>query len=153
MAGLRVLELEELFNIDSPTQTVFSKSDNELFGVQFGIQGLLLERNRWRLETSFKAGALYNHLNVTALASSGGMNVDINEYFNHMTFVGDLQLTLLYQVSPRLLVRAGYQGLWLEGVALAPDQTDNGDILLDRLIVDLGTAIYQGGFLGGELTY
>ena len=43
LAGFRVLELEETFNIDSPTGSVSSKSDNELFGSQFGVQGLLFD--------------------------------------------------------------------------------------------------------------
>jgi len=149
LAGFRVLELEETFNISSAAGSVTSKADNVLFGVQFGMQGLLLNWKRWRLETSLKAGAFHNDIDLIAQAENG----EINQCFSHIAFVGDLQLTASYQVAPRLLVRVGYQGLWLEGMALAPDQTDNGAILLGRATVDLGTAIYQGGFIGGEFTY
>jgi hypothetical protein len=39
-------------------------------------------------------------------------------------FVGDLNLTGIYQLTEVWGLRAGYNVIWIEGVALAPDQLD-----------------------------
>ena len=41
---------------------------------------------------------------------------------NHAAFVGETGLQCKYQVTDALLLRAGYEVIWLEGVALAPGQ-------------------------------
>jgi hypothetical protein len=39
-------------------------------------------------------------------------------------FVGDLNFTVIYQICDFWGARLGYNFIWLEGVALAPDQLD-----------------------------
>ena len=41
---------------------------------------------------------------------------------NHAAFVGETGLQCKYQVTKGLLLRAGYEAIWLQGVALAPGQ-------------------------------
>ena len=41
-----------------------------------------------------------------------------------VAFVGDLNFTVIWQFCELWGLRAGYNLIWLEGVALAPDQLD-----------------------------
>ena len=41
---------------------------------------------------------------------------------NHAAFLGEIGLQCKYQVTQRLLLKAGYEAMWLQGVALAPGQ-------------------------------
>ena len=41
-----------------------------------------------------------------------------------MAFVGELNLSGLYRLTDVWNIRAGYSILWIEGLALAPDQLD-----------------------------
>jgi hypothetical protein len=151
MAGFRVLELEEEFNIwNNDTGAVFdSVADNELYGFQVGAQALIWRWNRLRLESMFKTGVYYNNLGVTATSS----NVQLVSTTSHISFAGELNLVLIYQFAPRMAIRAGYQGMWLGGVALAPDQSDDSVIATGLYSYDAGKVSYQGGLLGFELTW
>ena len=54
---------------------------------------------------------------------------------DHAAFVGETGLRCKYQVTPRLSLRAGYEAIWLQGVALAPGQipeTYSHDALLPQ---------------------
>ena len=150
MVGFRVLRLEEDFNILTAANTgFFTNVINDLYGFQIGGQMLLWQRNRLRLETKFKTGVYYNNMGLRATAS----NNELLRNSSHAAFVGEANLTLVYQFAPRLAFKAGYQGLWLGGVGLAPDQSDDGSFATDLVAFDSGKVSYQGGLLGFELTW
>jgi hypothetical protein len=70
---------------------------------------------------------------------------------DHTAFAGELALTFVYRWSPHLTTRLGYQALWLEQLALAPDNLNT-----DLNILTLGPAqlnhdsgsVYHGPFAG-----
>jgi hypothetical protein len=48
---------------------------------------------------------------------------------NGVAFVGELNLTAIYRLNDVWNLRAGYNLIWIEGVALAPDQLDFSDVI------------------------
>jgi hypothetical protein len=60
-------------------------------------------------------------------------------------FIGELGFSATYQVTSTLYAKAGYNLLWVEGIARAPDQLDFTDT------PESGTALVigKGAFLHG----
>ena len=67
----------------------------------------------------------------------------------------DLSFSLTALVSNHLTLRGGYTFLFLDGVALAPDQFDTNPLAnnANNFIADKGTLTMQGPFVGGELAW
>jgi hypothetical protein len=132
LAGFRYLNLDEDFSISSydsdESTTVFEvDTENNLYGAQFG------GRHRrcsgcFGCETTLKAGVFANDVEQSQspiidfpdfLFREGRSSDDVQA-----AFVGDLNFTLIWQFCELWGLRAGYNLIWLEGVALAPDQLD-----------------------------
>jgi hypothetical protein len=157
LAGFRAIQLEEYFNIlDSSNADSGMRSDveNEWYGVQFGAEALLCEWGCTRLETVVKAGVYASDIQVNAQASDiSGSARSFSREFTHTGFSGELQLMWIYQFCDCGRLRFGYEALWLEGIALAPDQGNDFYIYTGEGSLDVGSAIYQGGYVGLELVW
>jgi hypothetical protein len=158
IAGIRYVGVHEMLNNMETTvgQRVgqYSTADNDLFGFQFGCQGLLFEVGRWRLETIVKAGPYLNDVDVDVRGGTlAGSEITRHVDHWHTAFVGDVRLGLVCRLGPRVNFRIGYQGLWVEGVALSPNQLDNISFATGRESVDLSGVIYQGGYIGFDLSW
>jgi hypothetical protein len=71
---------------------------------------------------------------------------------NHAAFVGEAGLQCKYQITKRLLLRGGYEVIWLQGVALAPDQIQETYIttrFFDSAVQALGINCSSGVFYHG----
>ena len=67
-------------------------------------------------------------------------------------FVGELGLTGAYAINDRWTVRGGYQAIWVDGVALAPDQIAASNVATGAATLDTsGHPIYHGFTLAAEL--
>lgn len=133
-AGFRYISLREDFRISGAkvvgagveTGYYDTSSRNDLFGAQVGTR---IRRCYGALswEALAKAGVFGNQAGqeqvfidypdfpLRPATSGNGGNV---------AFVGELNLTGIYQFSETWGFRAGYNLMWIEGVALAPDQMD-----------------------------
>ena len=68
-----------------------------------------------------------------------------------MAFAGDVGVSVGRHITDRLSARLGYMALWIEGVALAPEQLDNSDPSSGTASLDnSGGVFYHGGFVGLE---
>ena len=127
LAGFRWLQLnDKLLGTLSPagifppfwnTSTV-----NNLYGAQIGVDGKILELGRFSLGGLIKIGIFDDNA-----GQSTGVSLQKEVYpskasANHAAFVGEAGVQLKYQVSNGLALKAGYEALWLDGVALAPGQ-------------------------------
>jgi hypothetical protein len=133
-AGFRYMYLGE--DLDISTQRTVSsrledgnyniRTTNSLFGAQLGAR-LRRMGPRFGWETTGKAGIFGNaaqenqwatdfpnHTVRPTVSSSGG----------GVAFVGELGLSALYRLTDVWNLRAGYNVMWIEGLALAPDQLD-----------------------------
>ena len=99
---------------------------NRLFGGQLGgrLRGTL---NRFGLELTGKAGIYGN------AADQSQTVVDYPNYplrpttstlGGDVAFMGEINLSGIYRLSDAWSLKAGYNLIWIEGLALAPDQLD-----------------------------
>jgi len=147
LAGLRYLTLNEVARIrstdlDTGTSDYRIGSSNDLFGGQVGAR-LRKTWDRFGLDATAKAGLFGNAASQSqsvtdfppgfflrdARSASGGQ----------IAFVGDLNISGCYQLNDLWSLRAGYNLLWIEGVALAPAQFDFTDT------PDSGTQLQSSG--------
>jgi hypothetical protein len=130
--GLRYLNLNEEFSIVSTdfqegTSTYDVETNNNLFGAQIGSR-LRHCYGRWSWEGTGKAGIFGN-----AAEQHSAAIVDFPAFVvrparssseGDVAFVGDVNLSAIYRLTDVWGFRAGYNLIWIDGVALAPDQLD-----------------------------
>ena len=122
-SGFRWVEWQESFSLLTGPERFNARAINSLYGHQWGLEGVL-----WRpttalaLEGVAKAG-IYGNVSKqdSLLASSGGLS-SIATDTARVAFVGETGLTGTWQVREWLRARAGYQALWLGGIASATNQ-------------------------------
>lgn len=133
-AGFRYLNLSDELNLRAQ-RTVGGEVEegsydirtaNNLFGAQLGAR-LRRTKGQFGWEATGKAGIFGNDaqqeqsvtdfpnfpLRPTVLSRRGAV-----------AFVGEINLSALYRLTDVWNLRAGYNAMWIEGVALAPDQLD-----------------------------
>lgn len=167
LAGVRFIKLHDEFDRlsgDGSTQLQMSTTDNLLWGFQVGAEALLWDVGPVRLQSTMKAGVYYNDIDldtgggditVTDPATMATTTVETTANFagEHIAYFGEVNLEFAYRVGRHFTVRAGYTAMWLDGVALAPDQHDNFSIQGGIGAFDYGTVMYHGSYVGGEFTW
>ncbi len=159
LSGLRYIRLYDEFDrlsADGSTDVATSTTDNSMFGLQVGGEALLINAGSVRLQSAFKVGGFYNNVNLT----TGGEQIalatlDPTATFSvqRVSFFGEVNVELAYQVGPRWAIRVGYTAMALDGVALAPDQHPNFNLQTGVGTFDYGTVLYHGTYLGIEATW
>jgi hypothetical protein len=133
-AGVRYVRLDESLRIDGEREQdgevesgVYAvRTANNLYGGQLGGR-LRRGWGRWRWEGTAKAGVFWNDAAQTqwiidypdfpARPTTGGGAASL-------AFVGELNLSAIYRLNDVWGLRTGYNLIWVQGVALAPDQLD-----------------------------
>jgi hypothetical protein len=158
LAGFRWVNLHEnlVGALEPPTvrtEPPFwnGRTTNNLFGFQIGADGKIFERGRFSIDGLLKAGIFDNNAEQTTAVSVIAKQVRSGSAStNHAAFAGETGLQCKYQVTKRLLLRAGYEAIWLEGVALAPGQIQVTYItLLPMSAQALGVNCNSGVFYHG----
>jgi Putative beta barrel porin-7 (BBP7) len=135
LAGFRYLSLHEEFNIratdlDTDTSNYNVRTSNDLYGGQVGVR---YESwcNGFGWEATGKAGLLGNAARQTQFVTDFPpvflLRGERRASGGQVAFVGDINLSGIYQLSDTWDLRAGYNVVWIEGVALAPNQLDFTD--------------------------
>ena len=129
LAGFRWVNLRETLvgALSPPTVTEppfwITTTANNLYGFQIGADTKIVERGRFSIDGLAKAGIFDNNAEETSSVSVIEKQVrSASASTNHAAFVGETGLQCKYQVAKGLFLRAGYEVIWLEGVALAPGQ-------------------------------
>jgi Putative beta barrel porin-7 (BBP7) len=102
----------------------FITTENDLFGIQLGT-GMTYQSKRWSLGVSGKGGTYINDA-----SGSTALNLtvdDTNDYTNffredELSFIGEARLLGRFHLTPSFSLRAGYEFMFVESVALAPAQ-------------------------------
>lgn len=158
LAGFRWVEYNEDLTLlgtppGGPTFNLYSiDTNNHLYGFQLGAESNIWTGNGlWRFDAWAKAGVYYNNADQTTSVIGFG---NVNAKTSHTAFIGDVGVAVVRQLTSNLALRAGYQLLWLEGVALAPDQLATTDITIPFATVDTsGSPFFHGALLGLEATW
>jgi hypothetical protein len=103
-----------------------ANSRNNLYGGQFGVR---LRRcwGQFSCEGTGKVGLFCNQAGqeqVVVDYPNFLLRSPVSGNGENVAFVSALNLTGIYQINETWGLRAGYNVMWIEGVALAPDQLD-----------------------------
>lgn len=126
---------------------------SRLFGAQVGADGCVWHKGRFELGYMVKAGIYNNDAENVAfmtlfLTPTGDASKASK---SHVAFVGETGIQGVCHLTQGLAIRAGYQLLWVEGVALASDQVSVSDPHYHTATVDTtGSVFYHGAFAGLE---
>jgi hypothetical protein len=99
-----------------------ANTKNNLYGAQIGVDAKLLELGRFSLDGLIKAGVFDNDAEQTTVVSMAKQLYTAQATTNAAAFAGEADLQVKYQLARGLTLTAGYEALWLDGVALAPGQ-------------------------------
>jgi hypothetical protein len=128
--GFRTLELDDNLSFNGRVLNAFDttaslQTENRLYGLQLGLDGALFQHGRFSIEGWGRAGAYVNNRDVRAGFYSPGPSA-VSEIEDCTTsFAADAGLFAVYQFTPCLALRVGYQGFWLDGVSTAAGQMSN----------------------------
>ena len=133
-AGFRYLSVREdlrisgVRTVNTLDETAFydTNSRNDLFGAQLGAR-IRRCRGQFSWEATGKAGIFGNSVGQEQLfVDYPGFLLRPTTGANggNVAFMGELNLTGIYQINKTWGLRLGYNLMLIEGLALAPDQTD-----------------------------
>ena len=129
---------------------------NNLFGVQIGVDGKILEFGRFSLNGVIKIGLFDNYAEQSTGVSLQKVVQPSQATTNHAAFASEADLQVKYQLTKGLALKAGYEMLWLDGVALAPGQIQETLTLTNvrALGVNCGSSVlFQGATAGLEYSF
>jgi hypothetical protein len=167
LAGFRYINIGDLFQLSASDNANSSNpggtglyrtwTNNNLVGFQLGTE---YAHDLWwpRLFGSVDGrGGIYANAaeQKSLLFNSGDTYNQRSDRQAQFASVWDLTFTLSFVATDHLTIRGGYTFLFIDGVALAPDQLDTTPTTLSsrRFIADNDTLTLQGPFVGGELAW
>ncbi|MDX1947595.1 MAG: BBP7 family outer membrane beta-barrel protein [Pirellulaceae bacterium] len=163
LVGARYMQINESLNFFSQSNSpaggssndITTATENQLWGVQIGIGGQFLITTRWWFDFTIKGAILNDNIqlnnSITQTIDGVPTTTPTAASANRTAWLGDMALIANWQMTPRLTLRAGYQALFVEGLALAADNmVANGDLLgTNNIRLDnAGDLIYHGPVLG-----
>jgi hypothetical protein len=156
LAGFRWMELTEHFTggyLTGSTPDPFwtTSTGNHLWGIQFGLDGTVWQYGRFRIDGFVKAGVYGNH--ISTASALPGFDEQARAVSGRAAFVGELGLIGVYQVTQKIAVRGGYEAMWLDGVALAPDQIAVSNVPAGEIGVNPNTLFLHGAMVGMEIKF
>lgn len=162
LAGFRMGELDELFRESgletSIQQTAILRTNtyNHLYGFQLGADWEVYnEGGPLRINALCKSGVYGNAASQkTYQLMPGYINETLGARRNQAAFIGEVGGVLSYSITSNLSLRATGQVMWIEGVALAPEQLLMNDFTIGSATLDSQGGIFcYGGGLGLELKF
>ena len=133
MAGVRYISLDEgmAFNAlvpDGGSLDYNIDTQNDAFGFQVGGEAFVCVSPRFKFGVDYRGGIFGNEARVNSVINTidvtpGGVTTatPVLEESNEtdVAFVGQLSVTALFRVTPRLMIKGGYTMLYLDNFALA----------------------------------
>lgn len=158
LAGFRWVELRENLNGALVPATVESfwntNAKNDLYGFQIGTDAKLWEYGRFSIDGLVKAGIFNNHAEQTTSVNAGATIGSFTDSTNHAAFLGEVGLQCKYEVTCNLTLRAGYEAIWIDGLALAPGQIPVTNVVAQDIGIDAnGGVFYHGATAGFEYKF
>ena len=161
MLGFRYISLDEAFDLTG-TDGSFSSNysidtENDLYGAQIGAkQFARVFHDSVDLSVLGKVGVFGND------ASQKARLQDINGTFNTRdfansdgttSFVGEINANATIWLYESLAVRTGYQLMWIDSVALAPEQFQQSSLGANAALNNSGDLFINGAYVGIELQW
>jgi hypothetical protein len=162
LVGLRFMEMRDILDwraedIREGTSTATGndgayliRTDNDLFGFQMGT-GLTYEAPRWSLGINCKGGVFVNDAlgrSTMDFTINDEDDFDLRLAEDELSFIGEAKLLGRFHLTPSFSVRASYELMYLESVALAPSQANF--IPVFNYLNTTGDPLYHGASFGFE---
>lgn len=149
--GLRYISITEQFDYYTvaPSQTAISaippttRTRNDLLGPQIGGDFYFYSCPQCWVYVGIK-GAVCNNRAIQVGTMTDSASSDAT------SFVGDLDVALVWQITPHCTTTFGYQALWVNNIAMA---ARNMDPLGIDTIDTIGRAVYHGPHIGLEVDW
>jgi hypothetical protein len=157
IGGLRYIAFDDNVGITvtptvGPVRYSAINTRNNLIGPQIGANAFVWQGNRFGLQ-AFGKGGIYGN----AASNNVSVTSNLNQHFadsangGHTSFVGEIGLTGTYRLTNNWGIRTTFETLWLDGVALAPNQIAVSNPGLGTGSVASNSSLfYYGGFVGLE---
>jgi hypothetical protein len=159
LGGFRYLSLYEKLNIrstdfDCGTSDYHIRTTNNLFGGQLGAS-FRRSYGRFAWDATAKAGLLGNTASqwqfVTDFPPGTFLRDRRTATGAQLAFVSDFNVSIYYRLFSFLTLRAGYNLLWVDGVALAPGQLDFSNTAKSGSDLRSGDGFFAHGISAGVL--
>jgi hypothetical protein len=156
LGGFRYIGFDDEFNADfsagGPALLTYTvNTDNDLYGVQLGATGLLLDHGRFTVDGYGKVGIYYNDIDrSTGFFPPAGAPIFPSALDDDAaTFAADIGVNAGFQITDRVALRAGYQFLWLSNVA----ESSNQGAAFGGNPMEKGDTYFHGATLGVAATF
>jgi Putative beta barrel porin-7 (BBP7) len=156
LAGFRWVELSDELSTDIGALASHNVNvNNHLYGAQIGADVVILRRERFSIDWFGKAGIYGNSADQTTTTTGvGGAVPRLSARNSQSAFLGEMDLTLRYEITDHWSVLGGYRVIWLDGIALAPNQLANSNIATGAATLDNhGQPIYHGFTVAAQLAW
>jgi hypothetical protein len=157
LVGFRYVGVEERASIEMDCCIVDNEfitvpygvgTRNNMFGAQVGRRARW-DWNRWSIENWAKAGILGNAQEQyqNALVDFEGFQwrPARSTFGSSVGFIGDMNLSAIYRLTEVWGIRAGYNLIWIDGLALAPNQFDFTNTETSGTLLASGGGIFMHG--------
>jgi hypothetical protein len=169
LIGARYMGLPEELDFNTTTATPAPgatnnfrvNTDNQMYGAQVGSLMEFYVDNRWWINFEFKAAVMNDYARVATfyenISTAGVTSNFVNStQENHTAFAEDVSVVCVYHWSEHITTRFGWQGVFMQGVALAPDNVGTSLPVLTLGPAQLnhsGATVYQGPVAGLTLAW
>lgn len=152
VVGFRAIQIDESLTAVFGAASHSVETRNRLYGGQVGADVALFDGPCWRINAVGKVGIYGNSAEqVTRTAGVGGALPFVTFADNQTCFVGEFGVNAGYHLTERLTLLAGYNLLWVNGLALAPEQLATTDITTGvGALATNGNLFYHGVNVGLE---
>ena len=156
--GFRRIEVSDnllqTFTSPGSAAELLIDTNNHLYGMQFGADGVLYRDCGLHVTSWVKGGVYGNVADQTTLFPSPTFANGIRR--TSASFVGEMGLLGEYVIGPRLTLLAGYQLLWMSDLALASDQLPVMSDIDSGLVPSMlkqNDLLYHGAIFGANLRW
>ena len=157
---LRYLRLREDLVYQTETETsgltYRLKTDNDLIGAQMGTDLFFCLTPRFKIGGEVEAGVYGNNARQrTNIECPDWVGLKERNHDTDVAFIGEAGVSALFRVTPRLTGRAGYQALFVDGVALGVDNFNTASPFTARtsFVDNDGNLVMHGATVGFEWTW
>jgi len=114
-----------------------------MFGIQGGARWMF-NYKRLAVETTLKAGVLENATQQSQNVNDPAFPITLRNTLEkgaNVSFLSEIALNASYRLTEHWAIRTGYTLIWVDGLALAPNQMDT------TFTATSGTGLNHGGNL------
>ena len=149
--GFRYLKLDDHYQYRESSggnqDVLNSIASNQLYGFQLTGHADVYSGDSISVSLDGNAGVYHNEASTELkqyTTGTGTNQLNLESANDDAAFVAELRLALKYHINPRVSIAAGYQVMWIDGIALGTGQMN------DAVITDSGSSPMQG-FLSPNL--